>query len=77
MQVDHIQDPWDTLKAKCGIEGFRLHDLRHTAASHIVMGGVSLYEVSKVLGHSSVTMTKRYSHLADERLAENLERLAF
>lgn len=51
----------------------RFHDLRHTCASHLVMGtwGVtlSLQEVSLWLGHSSITMTERYAHLAPDRLA--------
>ncbi|MBP8130465.1 MAG: tyrosine-type recombinase/integrase [Candidatus Hydrogenedentes bacterium] len=42
----------------------RLHDLRHTFASVAVQNGASLYEVQKLLGHSSSVMTQRYSHLS-------------
>jgi integrase len=54
---------------------FRLHDARHTYASWLVQAGVSLYQVQKLLGHSSVTMTERYSHLAPDHLKAAIEAL--
>ena len=45
-----------------------MHDLRHSFASNLVNAGVSLFVVSKALGHSTMTMTQRYSHLSDETL---------
>ncbi len=50
-----------TLKA-AGIWDFRFHDLRRSAASYLVMGVATLYEVGEVLGHRSVQTTKRYAH---------------
>lgn len=50
------------------IEGVSLHTLRHTCASRLIMAGVPIYQVSKWLGHSSVTVTERYAHLAPELL---------
>ncbi len=44
------------------------HALRHTFASRLLQSGVSLAKVSKLLGHSSIAMTARYAHLADEAL---------
>jgi site-specific recombinase XerD len=44
------------------------HSLRHTFASWLVMSGVDLYTVQKLMGHSTMSMTERYSHLAPEHL---------
>lgn len=60
-----IAKAWSTALAAAGVTHFRFHDLRHSAASYLVMAGASLSEVGDVLGHKSVQMTKRYAHLAD------------
>jgi site-specific recombinase XerD len=44
------------------------HTLRHTYASWLVMSGVDLYTVQKLMGHSTISMTERYSHLAPDHL---------
>jgi len=49
---------------KCGISNFTFHDLRHTAASYMVMRGVDLRTVQDILGHNDLRMTMRYSHLS-------------
>ncbi len=51
------------------------HSLRHTFASRLVQKRVSLYEVKELLGHSDISMTERYSHLADETLREAVSKL--
>jgi integrase len=59
-----------TLEAmkSAGIANASFHTLRHTAAAWMVQGGVSLYEVQKILGHSTPVMTQRYAHLAPDHL---------
>ena len=59
---------WETALRRAGITNFCFHDLRHTAASHMVMGGASLHETAEILGHSTLQMTRRYSHLATAHL---------
>ncbi|MFW6118814.1 MAG: tyrosine-type recombinase/integrase [Planctomycetota bacterium] len=49
-----------------GLPDFTLHTLRHTFASHLVMKGVSIYKVSRWLGHKSVNTTMIYAHLAPQ-----------
>ena len=44
------------------------HTLRHTYASWLVMSGVDLYTVQRLMGHSTISMTERYSHLAPDHL---------
>lgn len=66
-----------TVRDHAKLPDVSLHTLRHTCASRLVQAGVSLYEVSKFLGHSSITVTERYAHLApntDDRAAEVLEK---
>ena len=48
----------------------RVHDLRHSFASHLVSGGASLYLVGKLLGHVRPETTARYAHCNDQSLRE-------
>ncbi len=66
---------WDRVRKEACIEDVRLHDLRHTMASHAVMNGVPVPVVSRLLGHSSVQMTLRYAHLADSDIQAAAERV--
>ena len=63
---------------KAEIEGLtKLHSLRHTYASHLVMKGVDLPTVQKLMGHSDIQTTMIYSHLAPNHLAEAVNKLDF
>ena len=66
---------WYRVRREAGIEDCRLHDLRHTMASHAVMNGVPVPVVSRLLGHSNVQMTLRYAHLADRDIEAAAERV--
>ena len=57
------------------VQGFRFHDLRHTAASYLVMSGADLTTVKEILGHREIEMTLRYSHLAPAHKASAMDKL--
>lgn len=65
-----ITRAWYRLRLKAGIEGLRIHDLRHSFASFLVNGGRSLYEVQQILGHSDPKVTMRYAHLSAQALQQ-------
>ena len=65
-----MQTGWMRARRLAGLEGLRVHDLRHSFASALVNRGMTLYDVKEALGHSSVVTTQRYAHLAPQRLMQ-------
>ena len=65
-----IAKQWKRIREAAGLPGLRLHDLRHTYASMLVNDGVPIYTVSAILGHSTVKLTERYSHLSTKTLQQ-------
>jgi integrase len=59
---------WQRTIKRAGLEGLRVHDLRHSAASNMVNAGQSLYVVGQVLGHAQPRTTQRYAHLSHDTL---------
>ncbi len=74
-RFNNIRRSWSGVLDAANISGFRLHDLRHTFASRLVMAGVDLNTVRELLGHSDYAMTLRYAHLAPEHKAAAVARL--
>ena len=66
---------WRKVRRQARIEDVRLHDLRHTFASHAVMRSVPLPVVSRLLGHSRARMTLRYAHVSDRDTEAAAERV--
>lgn len=62
--------------ARSGDDRLHFHSLRHTFASWLVQDGASLYEVQKLLGHSSGRITEMYSHLQPETLHRTVNRIS-
>jgi len=69
-RITDVKNGFRTALAKAGITDCRIHDLRHTFASWLVMEGVDLYRVRDLLRHRSITETERYAHLAPDLAAE-------
>lgn len=61
-----LQRPWAAVRTHAGLEGLRLHDLRHSFASIGAGGGLGLQIVGALLGHRDAETTARYAHLADD-----------
>jgi integrase len=72
--TDTVKTAFNAAVKRAGLVDFRFHDLRHTFASQMIMHGGSLKDVQELLGHKTMSMTLRYSHLSQEhkRKAVNL-----
>jgi site-specific recombinase XerD len=70
-----LKHSFATALKRAEIKDFRFHDLRHTAASWMVMKGVTLPEVKEILGHRDFGTTCRYAHLAPGHLRSAVTRL--
>lgn len=59
---------------RCGIENFTTHQIRHTCATNLLNNGVTLPEVKMVLGHTCISTTMRYTHIAGPERIEAMKR---
>ena len=73
--LSHHLPLWRSVRVEAGIEDVRLHDLRHTFASHAVLQGIPLPVVSRLLGHKRPSMTLRYAHVSDRETEAAAERI--
>jgi integrase len=65
-----LQRPWQRIRTRAGLEGVRIHDLRHTYASNAIAAGLPVEMIGKLLGHTQIATTMRYAHLADDPVRE-------
>jgi len=70
-----IREAWENAVERAGLSEVCFHTLRHTVASHLTMGGASAIEVGAILGHKTLAMVKRYSHLSVTATAKVLSRM--
>lgn len=71
--LQDVRGFWEKMLKLANLKDIRIHDLRHTHASHLVSSGLSLTIVGKLLGHTQAATTQRYAHLADEPLRQAAE----
>lgn len=74
-RMTDIKSAFNKVLEDAKITDFRLHDLRHTFASNLVMRGVPLNTVRQLLGHKDIKMTLRYAHLSKDNLASAINLL--
>jgi integrase len=70
-----IRTAFENACNRAGIKNLTFHTLRHTFATRLVLSGVDLATVSKLLGHSTIQMTMRYSHPTPEALKNAVSKL--
>ncbi len=79
VDVQHVYRAFQEAQEKAKMDvRLRFHDLRHTFASHYAMkSGGNMFVLKEMLGHTDISMTMRYSHIAKEHLAKEIERVSF
>jgi integrase len=71
-----LKKPWKAISKRAGLDGVRIHDLRHTHASVGAGAGLGLPVIGKLLGHTQAATTQRYAHLDADPLRKASERIA-
>lgn len=59
-------EEWKRVCASVGVRGARVHDARHTAATLLLEQGVDIRVVQGILGHATLAVTRRYTHVTDK-----------
>jgi integrase len=70
-----IRAAWGKALEKAEVSDFRFHDLRHSAASYLAMSGATLTEIADILGHKTLQMVKRYSHLTEQHTSKVVSKM--
>ena len=68
-----LKKPWAAVTKAAGLEGVRIHDLRHSFASVGAGASLGLPIIGKLLGHSQASTTQRYAHLAADPMRRAVE----
>lgn len=71
----YFRKAWYSALEKAGVDDFRFHDLRHSTASYLAMGGATPLDIAAVLGHKTLQMVKRYAHLSEAHTAGVVNKL--
>ena len=72
----NLNDSWERVRKRAGLDGVRLHDLRHTFASRALALGEGLPMIGDLLGHRMVSTTARYAHLARDSVRDSSAKIA-
>jgi integrase len=70
-----FREAFDAAKKRAGLPDIHMHDLRHTAASHLIMAGVDIRTLADILGHRTLQMVQRYTHLLHGHKLEAIDKI--
>ena len=74
LRPNAVSAEFSRLVSQCGLPQIRLHDLRHSACSLLLAGGVPIEVVQMILGHAAPTVTRRvYAHILRDPTAEQVK----
>lgn len=73
--ISCVRHLWETILERADLGKLRIHDLRHTFASHAAMGKETLPMIGRLLGHANHQSTARYAHLDDEHLLDAAQKV--
>ena len=59
-----------------GLQDFTMHDLRHTAVSHMLMAGLDLRTIMEIIGHTTLEMLTKYTHLVTDHKRAAIKRIS-
>jgi integrase len=76
LNLTDVKKGFNSACREAGIIDFKFHDLRHTAGTRLADTGADAFAIAEVLGHTSLQMTKRYTHATDERKRRAVEALS-
>ncbi len=74
-RIKSIRTGFKAALKRAGIKNLKLHDLSHTFASYLAMGGASIRTIQELMGHKDIKMTLRYSHLSQAHLKNAVDSL--
>ncbi len=72
-----VRGSFNAAVKKARVRGIRIHDLRHTFASHFMMKGGNILTLQRILGHSTLAMTLRYAHLSPDFMKDEMQKVSF
>lgn len=76
MNLSDVKKGFNSAVRAAGIVDFKFHDLRHTAGTRLADSGADAFTIAEILGHTSLQMTKRYTHATDQRKRQAVEALS-
>jgi integrase len=76
LTYEGMKSAWRRAIERAGVEDFRFHDNRHTAATRLLRSGANLKVVQKLLRHSDIATTSKYAHVTTDDVRDAMERPA-